>query len=280
MVKLKERETVQNNISRRLRLLAGIRTGLGSGLGSGLRRGLRKYSASTAAAVGVAGLAAGCGLLDLDSFRGVTFDMPEQTYNIDTKDQRWDKPPEGAVPNIPCGPGAVTVTCCDVPPPLSQSLSINCERYPLVCEDNACAYRFTYEVDSLVDLKKQVPQLNSSAGDALSDILLKNIKVTLNNGLNTALPPVEVFVAPMDATTASDARARKVVVLPGRQAGYAGSETIPVDAAGQAAFSQFATDYQKPFKIIARTQIVIRAGQPAPEGKAVTKVGGQVEAKI
>lgn len=229
--------------------------------------------------VPVLGLAAlglaGCGLLDLDSFRGITFDLPEKSYNVDTSDPKWDAPPEGGLPAVPCGPGGLA-SCCDPPaPPV-----VDCQMYPLVCESGACAYQFTYEVESLVDLKKEVPQLSSSAGDALSEILLKNIKVTLNNGLNRGLPPVEVFVAPQDATSASDSRARKLATMPAKAAGYQGTDVLPVDAAGQAAFSQFATNYAVPFKIIARTKLSLRAGEPAPTGRATARIGGQVEAQI
>ncbi len=235
--------------------------------------------ASGLAGVSVLGLLgfglAGCGLLDLDSFRGITFDLPEKSYNVDTSDPKWDGPPEGGLPAVPCGPGGIA-SCCEPPAPLV----VDCQMYPLICESGACAYQFTYEVESLIDLKKEVPQLSSGAGDALSEILLKNIKVTLNNGLNRSLPPVEVFVAPQDATSASDSRARKLATMPGKAAGYQGTEVLPVDAAGQAAFSQFATNYQVPFKIIARTKLSVRSGDPAPSGRATARIGGQVEAQI
>lgn len=243
----------------------------------GMNRVTRFASGSVGRSVlGLAALGlASCGLLDLDSFRGITFDLPEKSYNVDSSNSKWKSPPEGGLPAVPCGPGGIA-SCCEPPAPLV----VDCQMYPLVCESGACAFEFTYEVDSLVDLKKEVPDLSSGAGDALSEILLKNIKVTLNNGLNRGLPPVEVFVAPQDATSASDSRARKLATMPGKAAGYQGTEVLPVDAAGQAAFSQFATNYQVPFKIIARTKLTLRAGDPAPSGRATARIGGQVEAQI
>jgi len=229
---------------------------------------------------GLLSAAAGCGLLDIASFNGITFNLPEKTYNIDTSDPKWNSPPAGGVPAVACGPGGVTVDCCTLPEPFSTQFSVDCKKYPLVCEGSTCTYKFMYETGSIVDLKKEVPQLTSTTSAALKTITLKNIKLTLNNGLNMAMPPIEVFVAPMDATTVTDPRARKLATLPGHDAGYNNTETVPVDTAGQTAFSAFAQNYKVPFKLLARAQLVLRAGQAAPAGKAVAKIGGQVEAEL
>lgn len=222
----------------------------------------------------------GCGLLDLESFRGITFSLPEKSYAVDTADPKWKTPPSGTAPTVTCGPGRATQDCCALPEPLGSTFAIDCQKYPLVCWNGQCAFQFTFEMESLVDLKKEVPQLASTATSALSDIVLKNIKITLNNGLNIPLPPIEVFVAPQDAASGADPRAKKIAVVPAHPAGFMGTETYEVDAAGQAAFSQFATNFQTPFKVIARTLVTIEAGQSAPSGKATAKIGGQVEAKI
>lgn len=218
--------------------------------------------------------------MDLESFNGFTFDLPEKTYNVDTSDPKWSKPPAASLPAVPCGAGTQLPDCCTVPAPLSSQFSVDCKTYPLVCEGSTCSYKFTYEVASIVDLKKEVPQLNSTNSAVLKTITLKNIKVTLNNGLNLALPPVEVFIAPMDATSAADTRARKLATLPGHEAGFNGTDVVSVDAAGQTAFRSFAQNYKVPFKLLARAQLTAKAGQAAPAGKAVVKVGGQAEAEL
>lgn len=223
---------------------------------------------------------AGCGLLDLQSFNGFSFDLPEKTYNIDTSDPKWSTPPANAFPTVACGPGGVTPDCCTLPAPVSSQFSVDCKMYPMVCEGSKCAYKFTYEVGSVVDLKKEVPQLTSSNSAVLNNITLTSIKLNLMNGLNLAMPPVEVFVAPMDAVTVTDPRARKLATLPGHEAGYSGTESVKVDTAGQAAFTAFARNYAVPFKLLARAQITLQAGQPAPMGKAVAKIGGQVQAEL
>lgn len=240
-------------------------------IGQGLR--LRGYAGLALWGLLGAATFAGCGLLDLDSFRGITFDLPEKSYVIDTSDPKWNTPTEGTVPTVACGPGALTQTCCDVP-------GLDCSEHPLVCEAGACVYQFDYEVGSVIDLKKEVPQLNASTADALSNILLKNIKVTVNNGLNMALPPVDIFVAPNEAASASDPRARKLVQVPSKPAGHQGTETLPLSAEAQQAFSGFATDFGTPFKIFARTRVTVKGGQPAPSGRATARIGGQVEAQI
>jgi hypothetical protein len=224
--------------------------------------------------------AAGCGLLDIASFNGITFNLPEKTYNVDTSDPKWSSPPAGGVPSVPCGPGGVTMDCCTLSDVSTPVTGVDCKKYPLSCEGSTCIYKFMYETGSVVDLKKEVPQLTSTSSAALKTITLKNIKLTLNNGLNMAMPPIEVFVAPMDATTVTDPRARKLATLPGHDAGYNNTEVVPVDAAGQTAFSVFAQNYKVPFKLLARAQLVLRAGQSTPAGKAVAKIGGQVEAEL
>lgn len=243
-----------------------------------MRINWHRHGWAWAVGVGVAAMGlVGCGLLDLDSFRGITFNLPEKTYRIDSSDSKWDAPAQASLPTVPCGPGGVP-TCCE--PALASMFGVDCAKHPLTCEGGACAYGFEYEVESIVDLKKEVPELDSSTVDALSEILLKNIKVTLDNDLNMALPPVEIFVAPSDATTAADSRAKKLAQVPGKAAGYSGTETIPLSSEAQQAFSSFATNYKVPFKIFARTKLTLRAGQPAPEGRATAKIGGQVEARL
>ena len=57
---------------------------------------------SALAALCVAVLSASCGLIDLDSFNGVNFDLPPQSFVVDSDSPEFKKPSVGTVPTVPC----------------------------------------------------------------------------------------------------------------------------------------------------------------------------------
>lgn len=219
----------------------------------------------------------GCGLLDdLNSLRGINFNLPKKSYSISTDDPRWKQPPPGGVPAVPCGAGGVIMNCC-MPAP---GVSIDCTRSPLECSDGTCALKFTFEQVAKIDLVKEVPALANVQGKILSDILLKTLEIDIGNGLNVMLPSVDLYIAPADVTSVAGGRAHKLAQIPSKAPGFQGHESVPLDGDAQARFSSFAKDFQTPFNFIVAAEVLVKSGTPTPQGKLDVSISGQVEARF
>jgi hypothetical protein len=171
-----------------------------------------------------------------------------------------------------CGPGQPLPTCC---PP-----TVDCTRSPLSCEAERCALKFTYEQASMLNLAKDVDALKQQGGMIFSDLLLKQLDLTVNNMMNVTTPPVDLYVAPANVTSASGGGAQKIATIPMQTPGFNGKIVVNLDGAGQQAFSSFARNVQTPFNIIMSTDILVKAGDPVPMGRIDFGVSGTVEAKF
>jgi hypothetical protein len=225
------------------------------------------------AVVAVGLLLGGCGLLNaLDKIKGFTFTLPRQTYTVSTSNPNWRSPPAGGLPAFPCGSGQLIADCCAPP--------VDCTRSPLVCEAERCALKFTYEQVQAVNLARDVPELGQYNGMIFTQVLLKQLELEVNNQLNITTPPVQLFVAPANVTSPSAAGAHKLATIPMQAPRSQGKVIVPLDAAAQQVFSNFARDFQTPFNIILTTTILVKSGDPVPSGQVDFAVSGQVEAKL
>jgi hypothetical protein len=132
----------------------------------------------------------------------------------------------------------------------------------------------------MVTLGKEVPSLAKVSGRVLSGVTIDQIQYRIESTLNVPLPPVDLYIAPGGAASASAAGAVKLGTLPGRAAGFSGKDVLKLDAEAQRAFAGFATDFQTPCVFIASTQVVVRAGTPVPQGDVRISVTGTVSAKL
>jgi hypothetical protein len=209
----------------------------------------------------------GCGLINaLDKVKGVTFKLPAQMYSVSTSDSRWRQPPPGGIPAVPCGAGNPVASCC--------TTATDC---PLSCEDQSCALKFKYEDVQKIDLSKD-EQLGAYKGMIFSQVLLKELDLDINNTLNVSTPPVELYVAPANITDST--KAQRIATIPAQPPGSHMMVTVPLDEASQQVFSNFARDFQTPFNLILSTTILVKSGQPTPQGRIDFTVGGTVEAKL
>jgi uncharacterized protein YceK len=217
-------------------------------------------------------LLGGCGLIDaLDKAKegGVNVQLPSQKYTVSTSDQRWRQPPSSGIPPIPCGAGNPMSTCCTPP--------IDCMATPLSCEKEMCALKFDYEEAKTVNLASD-GELGQYKGMTPSQILLQQLDIDIENGLNVSTPPITVYIAPAGVTSGSSAQ--KLAVIPNQGPRSHGMVQVPLDEAAQKVFSTFATDFQTPFNLIFSTTVVLRSGEPSPEGMVVYTIGGSVRAKF
>jgi hypothetical protein len=219
-------------------------------------------------------LLAGCGLINaLDKVKGFTFMLPARTLTVSTNSPNWRSPPAEGIPPVPCGAGQPLADCCMAP-------GVDCMRSPLVCESAKCALKFTYEQVQPVDLSKDVESLKQYNGMIFSQVLLKQIDLTVDNRLNVSTPQVQLYVGKSNVMTASDPGAQHIATIPVQPPGFKGMIQVPLDAAGQQSFSNLARDFQTPFNIIMSTGILVKSGEPTPMGQVDYTVTGLVEVKL
>jgi hypothetical protein len=226
------------------------------------------------AVLAAAALGAGCGLIDLDSFNRLTFQMPTRSFSISTQDPRWKAAPQAfATVPVSC---ATAQDCCA---PLGGAVS--CSQFPLKCDAGVCAMEFVVEIPKTINLAQEVPELTKLRGSVLSEILLETLEYTASSTLNVILPAVDVYIAPANVNSVvGNPAARKIATIPMTASGAQVSETINISGEGQQAFSAFAKDFQTPFNIIATTTVLVRSGSPPPSGGVSVNVTGKVTAKL
>jgi hypothetical protein len=89
-------------------------------------------------------LGAGCGLIDLDSFNRLTFQIPPKSFSLSTQDPRWKAAPQ-AFSTVPVS-CATAQDCCA---PLGGLVS--CSQFPLKCDAGVCAMEFVVEIPKMID---------------------------------------------------------------------------------------------------------------------------------
>lgn len=234
------------------------------------------YRVLVAASMALLTTAAGCGLMDLASFNGVKFQLPKRSYTFNTNDVGTKVPPSG-VPSVTCGQGGLVADCCNLPPGAGTA---NCAMYPLSCEAGMCAAKVLLERVNTINLADEVPELKQVQGQIIGEIVLEYLDLEIKNEMNVPLPEVSLFVGPDSATTATSPGTHLIGTIPGKAAGYVGTERIELSRQAQQAFSGFAKDVRTPFKVIMSTTYIVAGGSPTPQGMVTVGVSGQVEAKL
>ena len=222
------------------------------------------------------GVLTGCGLVssDIGSF---TFQLPSKSFSFDTASTGWKAPPSYYNVPVPCGAGQAVADCCNPPAPAPKP---DCSATPpqLACVSSLCALQFPFSVNQKIDLKNEVPSLANVGASSLT-VTIKKIQYTIASTLNVELPAMDIYVAPATVTTLPDAMATKFGTVPATPAGATKSGDVILDAAGQAKFSQYLSQFTTPFNLIAYTVVVLPSGSPAPTGKVDATVTGTISAK-
>jgi hypothetical protein len=219
----------------------------------------------------VAGLA-GCGLIKAD-IATLVFQLPSKSFSFDTASGGWKAPP-GNFPRVDCGPTLAVMDCCNPP----AGVKPDCAVTPLACVNSVCVLEFPVTVSQRIDLKSEVPALSSLGGQTLAEISVKQIQYTIVSNMNVELPAIDIFVAPDGATTTADP-AKKFGTIPPTPAGATRSGDMVLDPNGQAAFSQYASQFTVPFTLLGHTTMLVAPGTPTPTGKVDVTMTGKVGAR-
>lgn len=218
--------------------------------------------------------AAGCGLISSD-ITAISFNLPARQYVFDT--ERWSLP-EQALPSVAC---AETAECCA----LASLANVQCEGGPagasLVCESSACAVRLDVETPPQeINLQREVPELSGINTQSLADVYISKIQYSVVSTLETELPAVELFLAPADATSFRDERARKFGTVPPIPAGANLDGEVILEPDSQATLAGYARSPGTPFVFLAASTVLIRGGDVLPRGKVDITVRGQLRAQL
>jgi hypothetical protein len=225
-----------------------------------------------AAGIGAVG---GCGLVSSD-IATLSFDLPERHYVFDTA--AWNLP-MATLPAVPCTSDAM---CCSA----ALALGYDCTKGPaLVCDTptavGACAVKLPVEPPpQIIDLGMQVSELSSLNGQTLASVSISQISYDVVSSLNIDLPPVELFLAPQNVTSAADPMAQKFGTVPAtpKNATISGGK-VALEPNSEAIFSSYARNFKTPFQFLSRTVVTIRGGDTTPMGKVDIKVRGKVSAR-
>jgi len=147
------------------------------------------------------------------------------------------------------------------------------------CENSVCVLEFPIDQSQTINLKMQVPSLSSLSGQTLATISISKVTYTIASTMNVDLPPVDVFIAPSNVTSASDPAAQKFGSIPKSPANMTTTGNMTLDPNGGAVFSQYATAFSVPFNFIAHATMIVRPGDPIPSGAVTATVTGKVSAK-
>ncbi len=226
------------------------------------------------AVIALASGLAGCGAIS--NLGTITFDLPAQTFSFDTSSSMWKAPP-ASFPSVSCGTtGQAVADCCNPPAPAPKP---DCTATPLACENSVCVLEFPINVSQTINLKMQVPALSSLSGQTLAKISISQVTYTIASTMNVALPPMDVFIAPANVTSASDPAAQKFGSIPATPANMTTSGNMTLDPNGGAVFSQYASAFSTPFNFIAHATMIVAPGTPIPSGGVTATVTGKVSAK-
>jgi hypothetical protein len=216
---------------------------------------------------------AGCGALS--NIGTISFDLPPQSFSFDTSSSMWKAPP-ASFPSVSCGAGQTVTDCCNPPAPAPKP---DCTATPLACENSVCVLEFPINVSQTINLKMQVPSLSSLSGQTLATISISKVTYTIASTMNVDLPPVDVFIAPSNVTSASDPAAQKFGTIPASPANMTTTGNMTLDPNGGAVFSQYASAFSTPFNFIAHATMIVAPGTPIPSGSVTATVTGKVSAK-
>jgi hypothetical protein len=242
----------------------------------------RFWLAWLAAAAPAAG---GCRMFEQVGGGGLSFDLPDARFWIDTGDSRWWPCPPKGVPEVVCsGPAALVADCCQ--PSSAIAPAVDCQEYPLICDDDPsssqpgrCALAFDYDDRVEVDLGRSVLALQDQRGWVVAQATVDQLEIRVPQDDAGAAPlplrAVSLYVAPQGTASARAAGAVFLADIPWR------SERSYVNLALEArlALSAFLMDFNTPFTFILSGHVVVQSG-PVPTGVVTVDVTGRVHASF
>jgi hypothetical protein len=215
----------------------------------------------------------GCGLINSN--------ILSTDYAFDAQEYRADlgQNGDGKVPVVPCDPAAQPDPCA--PMQLGERIVAACDKDSARCVAVADV-SLAYTVDSRT---AKTPLPAPVVQYSIDHVRIKKLAYWLTRDeLNVAVPPIDLYVAPVAAVDERDLKAEKIGSIAGLpahasncvdnvdKAGDPAANTsavcdVELSETGQAALARYIKEYKStPFKLIAHTRIVARGDEPVPSG--------------
>jgi len=214
----------------------------------------------------------GCGLISSDV---TNFDLtlPDKNFSVDA--DSWEITDQEAQPLL-------ATSCAGNPGICSTAAQAAC---PMNCDgacnttSQTCDLSLAVSLFQNVDLLAEKPELQQINDEPVIKVTIDSVtwEVTANT-LNTATPPMTVFVAPMSVMDPTSPDAKAIGTISGVEPGEVtdGPQQLAFTATGKAELVAAMSTFKTPFNIIVGATITVTAGQSVPQGRldAVVHVKG------
>jgi hypothetical protein len=200
----------------------------------------------------------GCGLLSSDITK-VTFDLPTKHYTF---------MPPGDIPAVavPCGNAALPAC------PSNGTVTVS-------CDNSVCTAHIPVTTSKTINLKMEVPQLQSVNSQTLADITLESMSYTVVNSTAVVMPAIDLYLAPADVMDPSGGQ--KFGTVPSIPANSTMSGDVIKEPGADALFIQYGKNFGTPFNFIATTNIAFPSGTPVHSTDMVDiTITGKVAAQL
>lgn len=228
--------------------------------------------------VAAVALTAGCSLVDSNGLHiGYSFDPQHFTENL------GDPTNAQTIPHVPCTAGASPDMCTQA----ATMANIPMTMVDVICASGGdCGATASFTLPQKIDLRNAMTPVPKEAVQfGVSAVSIDKISYWVaSNTLNTATPPVEIWVAPDTARDISDPAAVKLGTVaslaakssacadPVDSAGDSAAMghmvcDVPLTDAGQKALAGFVKNFMMaPFQIFVHATLSADAGSPVPAG--------------
>jgi hypothetical protein len=218
-------------------------------------------------AVGLGQLLAGCAE---DTPDHLDFTLRTLSFVVESR----ISPPPGGIPNMVCaGPQALATDCCNPPPP---SPPIDCQQYPIVCDEveHFCALSYDSESTAETNLLADVPAVAAVDGRAFASVSLVAVYATVTSKGNLPVRSASLYLGPKGLASAASPEATLFATL----LLSPGTTVLTPPAEAQQAFSRLARDYRTPFSWLLSAHLVVAPGI-TPSGSVTLTVAATAEAR-
>jgi hypothetical protein len=201
----------------------------------------------------------------------VSFQLPTKVISFDA--QTWMIPASNSVA-VSCGGAA---DCCNPPLPATPP---DCAATPIACEAGLCTVKRTVTAAQVIDLKGEVPALSNLDQPLLCEVSLLRLRFLVSNTMNVAMPPIQLYLAPLGVNDPADATAQTFGTVPAAPAGSSPSGDVLEVPATDSVFTSYARSFGTRFMLIASTVVSVPSGSPQPSGTLLLTVLADVSATL
>jgi hypothetical protein len=224
--------------------------------------------------------ATGCGLLGNNN-EVYTYEADPQEFAQDVS-QAFNNQ-TGMFPEVDCT--ADETLCSTIPTQLPPSASVACEAAASGSTKH-CVLHYDLTIHQTVDLSKQASFPSAVANSPVVDLVtVDEVRYWTSSPqtLTVATPPLDIYVGPNTAMSATDSGVQKLGTMGSIPAGMppsaapdckkgaaTGKDTacdLALTEAGQTLLSTLAKSFKTPFNVIVVGHLTIAGGEPLPGGK-------------